>query len=155
MKNLDRAALYVIIIAGLLLSGVIFIGNQVPIYVTCQLADQCTQVGPVGSVLFGFSRPVRSEQIEKLWQTTPQIDGKWEWLDNQHGRWTSLTPLPSEQKIKLQFLPGLAGQNGEKINNDNQWEVMVRTPRILIPQKTGGGKELLPLVWKGSRPGYN
>jgi Tol biopolymer transport system component len=142
MKSLDKAAFLVIIIAGLLLSGVIIVGNQVPVYITCQLPDHCTQVGPYGSVLFGFSRPVKSDQVENLWQTRPHITGKWEWMDNQHARWTSLTPLPTDQKITLQFIAGQAGQYGEKISNNDQWDVAVRLPQIVVIQNGSGGQEL-------------
>jgi len=142
MKNLDRTAFFIIIIAGLLLFGVIFMGNQAPIYVVCQLPDQCTQVGPYGPVIFAFSRPVQSDRIESLWQTTPKIKGKWDWLDNQHARWTSINPLPLNQEMTFQFASGQAGQNGEQISNNYHWEVTVRSPQVLVPKNSGSGLEL-------------
>ena len=153
MRKLDRVASSVIIVTVLLLSGVIFIGNRVPINVTCQLSTPCVQMGPYGSIVFEFSRPVQAEQVEKLWQTVPPIEGKWEWLDDQHVRWNSLKPLPSDQKIMLQFLSGQAGQNGEHINQSIQWEVMVRSPQIIAVRSNGDGKELFTFGLDDESPG--
>ena len=145
MKKLDRAAFSVILVSILLLSGVIFIGNRVPLNITCQLPAQCKQVGPFGSVLFEFSRPAQANQVENLWQTIPGIAGKWVWLDNQHARWDSLKPLPTNQKITLQIGTGQAGQNGEQISSVNRWEVTVRPPRIIVTRNEGNGSELFTI----------
>lgn len=153
MKNLDKTAFIIIFIAGLLLSGVIFLGNQVPISVTCQLPDQCTQIGPYGSIVFAFSRPVQPDRVESLWRTTPHIEGKWEWLDDQHARWTTLKPIPSDRKTILQFVSGQAGQNGEKINNELDWQVMVRSPRIIVIRNVRDGQELFSFGLENGSPG--
>ncbi len=142
MKKIDWVASSVIIVTVLLLIGVILIGNQVPINIACQYPTPCDQVSPFGSVVFEFSRPVQTDQIETMWQTTPPVEGKWEWLDNQHVRWNSIKPLPYEQKITLQFIPGQVGQNGEKVSSAVQWDVMVRSPQIIVTRNVGEGQEL-------------
>jgi Tol biopolymer transport system component len=144
MKKIDWAASTVITGAILLLIGVVFIGNRIPITVSCQSPNPCTQVGPFGSVTFEFSRPVKSDLVESLWQTAPQLSskGKWEWLDNQHVRWYSVEPLPSDQKVTLQFTPGRVGENGEQIDHAVQWDVVVRSPRIIVVRHDGTGQEL-------------
>jgi Tol biopolymer transport system component len=140
MKKLDWVGSSVIIVTILLLSGVILIGNHVPVKITCQSPTPCTQVGPYGSIVFEFSRPVHSDNVEILWQTAPLIEGKWEWLDDQHARWTSTMPLPSNQMITFRFNPGQAGQNGEMASGLNQWEVKVRSPRIIGIRKDGSSE---------------
>jgi hypothetical protein len=142
VKKLDWVASSVICVTILLLSAVIFVGNRIPITVSCQFPTPCTQVSPFGSVVFGFSRPVQTDLVEKLWQTVPLIEGKWEWLDERHVRWNSINPLSSDQKTALQFAPGQVGQNGEQISNQVRWEVTVRTPRIIVTQNEGGGQDL-------------
>ncbi len=62
MKKLDLTASAIILVIILLLSIVIFIGNHIPITVTCQLPTSCAEVGPFGSIVFEFSRPVKSDQ---------------------------------------------------------------------------------------------
>jgi Tol biopolymer transport system component len=142
MKKIDWVASSLIIVIVLILLGVILIGSRIPINIICQYPKPCNQVSPFGSVVFEFSRPVQADQVENLWQTTPLVEGKWEWLDNQHARWNSLKPLPSDQKVTLQFTPGQVGQNGEKISSVIQWEVMVRSPQIIVSQNVGAGQEL-------------
>jgi len=153
MKNLDKNAFLVILVAGLLLSAVIFVGNQVPISITCQLPDQCAQVGPFGGILFAFSRPVRTNQVENLWQTHPHIEGDWTWIDNQHARWDAVKALPSDQKMTFQFVSGQAGQNGEQITNLAQWQALVRSPQIIVIRKTASGPELFALKLDGEASG--
>lgn len=145
MKKIDCVASSIIVIIIILLLGVIFWGNHVPITVSCQLPTPCTQVSPYGSVVFEFSRSAQPDQVEKLWKTVPEVNGKLEWLDDRHVRWTSLKPLPTDQKITLQFSPGQAGQNGEHISQSIQWEVTVRSPQIIVMQKIGDGYELFAI----------
>ena len=142
MKKADMAATAVIFILFILLSVVIFIGKHIPIIITCQLPAACEEVSPFGFIVFEFSRPVKSDQIENLWETFPHLDGKWEWLDDQHVRWNSLVSLPSDRKITLQFQAGQAGQNGERIKNSVRWEVTVRSPQIVFIRSAGEGNEL-------------
>ena len=142
MKKIDWIASSVIIITILLLIAVIFIGNRIPINIVCQDPKPCDKVSPFGSVLFEFSRPVQADQVEILWQTNPPVEGKWEWSDNQHVRWNSLKPLPSDQMIVLQFTSGTVGENGEKISNVVRWEVTVRTPRVIVTRNVGDGQDL-------------
>jgi Tol biopolymer transport system component len=142
MKKLDLTAFSVMLITALLLIVVVYVGDHVPIQITCQLPASCSQIGPFGSLTFEFSRPVQAERVEALWQVTPQVEGKWEWADNQHARWSSLKPLPADQPITFQFAAGQVGQNGEPINGKNQWQATVRTPRIIAIQNASGGREL-------------
>jgi len=153
MKKIDWLASSVIIVTVLLLIGVILIGNRIPINITCQYPTPCDQVSPFGSVLFEFSRPVLADQIETLWQTNPPVEGKWEWLDNQHVRWSSLKPLPSDQKIVLQFTSGPVGQNGEQVSDVARWEVTIRTPRIIVTRNVENGRELFSYGLEDGSPG--
>lgn len=152
MKKLDWVASSIILITTLLLAGVIFVGNRVPITITCQMPNACAQVGPFGSVVFEFSRSVQRGQVEALWQTVPPFEGKWEWLDDRHVRWASLKPLPSDQKIALQFSPGPLGQNGEQIGSAVGWEVTVRSPRILAARYEGEGQEIFSYGLEAGSP---
>lgn len=142
MKKLDWVAIFIIFLITSLIVIVVFIGNNVPIAVTCKNPSPCDQVSPFGYVIFEFSRPVQAEQVEKLWQTTPITLGEWDWLDEQHVRWKSTKPLSAEKKVILEFLSGQAGQNGERINRNFQWEVSVRPPQIIATRKIGEGQEL-------------
>ncbi len=142
MKKLDLTALSVMLITTLLLIVVVYVGDHVPIQITCQLPASCSQIGPFGSLAFVFSRPVQADQVEALWQITPQNEGIWEWSDSQHARWSSLKPLPANQPITFQFAAGQAGQNGEPVTGKNQWQATVRTPQIVTLHKVGTGQEL-------------
>ena len=142
MKKLDLTAFLVMIITVLLLTIVIYIGDHIPIQVTCQLPVACGQLGPFGSLTFEFSRPVQADRVEALWQIDPPVEGKWEWSDNQHARWDSIKPLPANQPVTFQFNPGQAGQNGEPVNGKNQWQAIVRMPQIIAIQNVAGDREL-------------
>jgi hypothetical protein len=74
MKKLDVVAITLMIGLVLLIVGVIIVGNSIPISVTCQSPAGCEQVSPYGAVVFEFSRPVKAEQVEKLWKTIPPIE---------------------------------------------------------------------------------
>lgn len=152
MKKIDWIVSSFIATTILLLIAVIFIGNRVPIKITCQSPIPCDQVSPFGSVVFEFSRPVQTDQVETLWQTTPSVEGKWEWLDSQHVRWYSIDPMPSNRKIVLEFTTGSVGKNGEQIKDIFQWEVMVRTPRIVVIGNQGVGQELFSFDLEDGSP---
>ncbi|HVN55580.1 MAG TPA: hypothetical protein VMT46_14700 [Anaerolineaceae bacterium] len=139
MTRLDRLALLVIALSSLTLGGLIFAGNQIPLTVRCQ---NCGQVGPLGGVIFEFSRPVEPAAVEALWQTNPSLQGRWEWPDDRHARWLANQPLTLKQKTTFLFKPGKIGKNGEQLRGSNQWEVSVRQPLVLFYQDQNTGQEV-------------
>jgi len=142
MSSLDKLAISVILIVLLLLSGVIYIGNQKPVDIICKNPKDCAQISPLGAVTFEFSRPVRQDLVENLWQTVPDIEGKWEWLDDQNTRWSANKPIFFTKTITFQFKSGEMGVYGEKSNELFQWEARVRSPQVLGVGKTVNGSEI-------------
>jgi Tol biopolymer transport system component len=145
MKKIDWIASSVIAAALILLGVVIFLGSRVPITVSCQHPAPCDAVGQYGAVTFEFSRPAQAEGVEALWQTIPQVEGRWQWLDERHATWRSIEPLASGQTIVFQFQPGQAGKNGESIRQSIQWEAAVREPQVVATRSDDNGKELFTI----------
>jgi Tol biopolymer transport system component len=131
MRKLDRVVIAVLLIQLFLLAGVIYFGNSIPVEVTCLAPANCSQISPLGSMLFEFSRPVRSDQVEKLFKTIPDQAGRWEWVDERHGRWRTTAALRSDQIFSFQFIRGQGGKNGEQIQATEVWKARVRSPQII------------------------
>jgi Tol biopolymer transport system component len=143
MKKLDRVAILVMLSTIALLAVVIWMGGRIPITVRCQSPVDCAQVSPFGLVTLEFSRPVSSDLVEALWQTEPNLAGRWEWQDDRHASWLSTTPMLPGQKIEMQLTPGKAGKNGESIQDVYHWEATVRSPQIVVSKSLeNGGQEL-------------
>jgi hypothetical protein len=142
MKKIDRVFGVLIAVLCVLIGGVIWFGNYVPVRATCQSPAPCTQVSPLGALAFEFSRPVDAERVEKLWRASPSVPGTWEWSDDRHARWKSTQPLPADGSIRVEFVSGQAGKNGEWMRGANAWDVSVRAARIAAIGKAEGGQEL-------------
>ena len=143
MKKLDRVAILVMLSTIALLAVVIWMGGRIPITVRRQSPVDCAQVSPFGLVTLEFSRPVSSDLVEALWQTEPNLAGRWEWQDDRHASWLSISPMLPGQKIEMQLMPGKAGKNGESIQDVYHWEATVRSPQIVVSKSLeNGGQEL-------------
>ncbi len=150
MKKLDFVAISVIIVALALLGVIVWLGERVPIDVTCQNAGGCALVSSYVTLNFEFSRPVQPDQVEKLWQIQPDMQGGWEWLDDSHARWRSKTPMHSGQEINFQFGSGQAGKSGESIQQVKNWSASVRPPQVVVLKQNDDQQELYVLDVDGT-----
>jgi Tol biopolymer transport system component len=142
MNRLDKTAAIVVAATLLLIGSVIILGTRIPLVITCLLADQTDLMSPFGAVDFEFSRPVQASKIEKLWQISPPVQGRWDWINEKHARWYSLQALPVGAKFELAFNPGEGGIGGERLVLPLKWEFQIRPPQILGMRVESSGNEL-------------
>lgn len=147
MKKLDQLASIVIISVLAVLAGVIYLGNHMPVTVHWQYTGASAQISPYGSILFEFSRPVVSDQVESLFEVTPTVAGRWEWSDDRHARWMAATPFTAGQSVQLRFKSGTVGQNGETLQVNQSWQATIRQPLVVVSTaKKDSGQELYTLT---------
>ncbi len=129
----------------LIISIFILINNNRHIHITWQ-NDQEGIISPLGSVSFKFSRKVDPQMAAELWQVKPDTSGRWVWQDERHAIWYATTPLPEGQSLLMTFHAGVLGKNGERLNEDQNWQAKVREPQIAVIEKTAnGGQDLFAI----------
>ncbi len=151
MTDLNKSAVFTIAALMILILGVIGFESLIPISVVCTSPADCSSVGPFGTIILSFSRPVDVDKIESLWQTTPELPGKWEVVDDRNLRWTATKPLPSEQEYLLELHTGTAGKSGEQLADDSRWRIILRQPKILGMGMTEKNKFELYVMDVGGR----
>jgi Tol biopolymer transport system component len=154
MKTKTRK-IFTICLALAVTSAFILLWSQTRVRVTCINSDGCERMSSQGAVVFSFSKPVDPEKIGRIWQTTPPVAGRWDWLDEKTARWSPLNPLPAVSRITLQFNPGEAGKRDERLFFSYTWEVDIRPALILALGQAGDGAELFvvdPQAGEESRP---
>ena len=148
MKKFDRTALIVILASAVLLAAVITFGSLLPVRVNLNQSVE-TQISPLGSLSFTFSRPVNAQEVEALWKTNPQVPGRWQWQDERHAIWHADTPLAVGESLTLSFSSGTLGKLGERLKETQSWTVSVRQPRIVtLKYIEGMDRSYSRWVWK-------
>jgi TolB protein len=130
MNRLDRSALFVILLAGVLLAGLIASQHLIPVQVTCANQPNCRTMSPYGSLAFEFSRSVIQKEVERAFITEPSTPGTWVWRDDRHGTWYAQTALKVKQSLTFYFREDLIGKNGERLASNNRWQSFVRMPAV-------------------------
>ncbi|MDK2982039.1 MAG: hypothetical protein PWQ55_2386 [Chloroflexota bacterium] len=152
MKKFDRTALIVIITSAVLLAAVITFGSLLPVRVRLAQSAEA-QIGPLGGIAFTFSRAVNAQETEALWQTAPQVPGRWQWQDERHATWHADAPLGVGETLTVSFASGTLGKLGERLRQPQSWTLSVRQPRIVVLKYIGENQqELFALGLEESSP---
>jgi TolB protein len=142
MRKLDRIAASCIVLL-LAATGCLLLLNVIlPIRVSCINVQDNQEINPAASISFRFSRAVQPAQVEALLQINVNIKGTWTWLNAQQAEFKPVPAWPSGQTIRMQFLSGTAGVNGEKLDPKNIFNFQVRNPSILALGNIENGQEL-------------
>jgi Tol biopolymer transport system component len=126
---LDFAAGLLAAFIVLLITVVIWTGNQMGIRVTAQFSTGNT-VGPFGPLTLNFSEPVDEFRVIDTFYTEPEVEGTFTMADDKTLRFIPTEPLDSNITYELGLSAGPLNNEDVFLKKSKSWRFRTRPPLI-------------------------